>query len=250
MRIRSFWLFVALLSFSLHATEQQAIDSIKKASPASQVVDLSLHEGLGMYYFQTDNGVSGYISQDGRYIMNSELLLVEPDGGLVNETKTQAIRSLLRMSENNFIVYESDLAKSPKLGEVVIFTDITCGYCQLLHNRINELVSAGVEVKYIAYPREGLNGSVQKAMNLVWCAKDRKHAFNYAMKMKGNMLDYGGEFDQACSREMVSAGYLSGSSVGIRGTPAIVFEDGTLKSGYMMAEDLVEAVKRHTPKLK
>ena len=46
----------------------------------------------------------------------------------------------------------------------------------------------------------------------------------------------------ACDTSMVNRHYAIGQDVGLRGTPAIVLEDGTLVSGYLPPLELTEAL--------
>ena len=69
----------------------------------------------------------------------------------------------------------------------------------------------------------------------VWCADDRNEALTLAK------LDQ--EFEtHSCDSSIVSSHYSIGQDVGLRGTPAIVLEDGTLFSGYLPATQLAEAI--------
>jgi thiol:disulfide interchange protein DsbC len=54
----------------------------------------------------------------------------------------------------------------------------------------------------------------------------------------------GRSFDtNKCDMSAISEQYMLGQSVGLTGTPAIVFEDGTLVSGYLPPEALVSRLQ-------
>ena len=40
---------------------------------------------------------------------------------------------------------------------VTVFIDISCHYCHLLHQQIKEYNELGITVRYLAFPRAGLN---------------------------------------------------------------------------------------------
>jgi thiol:disulfide interchange protein DsbC len=73
-----------------------------------------------------------------------------------------------------------------------------------------------------------------KAQN-VWCANDRNEALTLAKLDKSFPM-------HECDSSIVSTHYAIGQDVGLRGTPAIVLEDGTLFSGYLPAKQLSEAI--------
>ena len=50
------------------------------------------------------------------------------------------------------IVYKAPNEKH----SITVFTDISCGYCRKLHRELNDLLDAGITVKYLAFPRGGL----------------------------------------------------------------------------------------------
>ena len=43
--------------------------------------------------------------------------------------------------------------KAPKT-HITVFTDTDCGYCQKLHSEVPQLNRLGVEVRYVAFPRQ------------------------------------------------------------------------------------------------
>jgi thiol:disulfide interchange protein DsbC len=93
----------------------------------------------------------------------------------------------------------------------------------------------GIEIRYFLYPRNGpTSASWAKAEN-VWCANDRNEALTLAK------LDQ--EYPtHTCDASIVSTHYAIGQDVGLRGTPAIVLDDGTLFSGYLPPEKLKQAI--------
>jgi thiol:disulfide interchange protein DsbC len=136
------------------------------------------------------------------------------------------------VADEDLIVYTPENAKY----SVSVFTDIDCTFCRRLHSQLNEYMEQGIEIRYFLYPRNGpTSPSWAKAEN-VWCADDRNEALTLA------------KLDQSyptheCDSSIVSTHYGLGQEVGLRGTPAIVLEDGTLVSGYLPAARLKLALE-------
>ena len=62
---------------------------------------------------------------------------------------------------------------------VYVFTDITCGYCQRFHRDVAELNSNGVAVRYLAFPRAGIDAESFKDMESgLVCRADLKFGHN------------------------------------------------------------------------
>ena len=104
-----------------------------------------------------------------------------------------------------------------------------------LHSQIGEYLAQGIEVKYLLYPRNGPASDSWVKAEQVWCADDRNEALTLAK------LDKAFE-THSCDSSAVSRQYAIGQDVGLRGTPAIVLEDGSLISGYLPAAQLAEAL--------
>lgn len=55
---------------------------------------------------------------------------------------------------------------------ITVFMDITCHYCHLLHQKIKEYNELGITVRYLAFPRAGLNSNTAKQMEAIWTSRD------------------------------------------------------------------------------
>ena len=88
--------------------------------------------------------------------------------------------------------------KKPKFV-VTAFTDIDCGYCRKMHAEMQQYNDLGIEFRYAAFPRSGLQTPSYFKAVAVWCAKDRNKAMTFA---KG-----GAKLDQLQSLEQVANSY-------------------------------------------
>lgn len=167
--------------------------------------------------------VVAYVSGDGRYLLQGDLIDLESQINLTEKSRNNARRDLMMALENErSIVFTPDEVKHT----VTVFTDIDCGYCRKLHSEIDQYMAKGIQVRYVLYPR---NGPASKAWNTseeVWCSRDRNAALTAAK------LDRSFESSK-CDASIVSDHYMLGRDIGLSGTPAIVLEDGTLIGGYM-----------------
>ncbi len=120
--------------------------------------------------------------------------------------------------------------------EVYVFTDVTCGYCQKLHQQIQAINERGITVHYLAYPRGGMNGQGVALMQKVWCADDRRAALTRA-KASGRLQ----QDPEACN-DPVKAQYEKGVAFGVRGTPSIYTREGEKLGGYLPPGKLAAAL--------
>ncbi|MDF7681400.1 bifunctional protein-disulfide isomerase/oxidoreductase DsbC [Enterobacteriaceae bacterium ESL0689] len=165
----------------------------------------------------TDDGVM-YVTDDGQYIIHGPLYDVSGKQPI-------NITNALLMTKLNALETEMIIYKAPQERYVVtVFTDITCGYCRKLHEEMNDYNALGITVRYLAFPRQGLQSQAKQEMNAIWCASDRHKAFNDAMA---------GKSVPAASCDIdIGKHYAFGVQFGINGTPAIVLSNGTMLPGY------------------
>nr|VFK81163.1 MAG: thiol:disulfide interchange protein DsbC [Candidatus Kentron sp. SD] len=168
-----------------------------------------------------------YISQDGKFAIQGDLVDLEKKENLTerrrNHARANAVDSL---GEDSMIVFAPDDTRHT----ITVFTDVDCSYCRKLHGEVSELNSFGIAVRYLAFPRAGVPSGTYDTMVSVWCAKDRQKAMTDAKTGKAVP-------NKQCANP-VEEHFALGAKVGIRGTPAIILEDGTLVSGYLPASRL------------
>ena len=208
-------------ALSAFAGQPIGIESVRP-SPAPGVVEV-----------QVINGPLLYATEDGGYFfLNGDLHQVSVSGA-VNLTEER--RSLARKEQLAAVSLEDMVVFSPK-GEtrdyVSVFTDVTCFYCQKLHREVDQLNAKGVEVRYLAFPRGGINSDGAKKLATAWCADDQQTTLT---ELKAGMdLPV-----NDCADSPIAAQYQLGQEMGVSGTPAIITSSGMLIPGYRPAADLI-----------
>ena len=116
-----------------------------------------------------------------------------------------------------------------------MFTDVSCGYCRKLHREIDELNNLGIEVRYLAYPRNGMESEGARQLETAWCSDNRQEALT---KLKSGVTVP----SISCNRELIAEQFELGGKMGVRGTPAILTSDGRLIPGYQPAASLAKVL--------
>ena len=176
----------------------------------------------GWYTIQ-QGSIVAYVSADGRYLLQGDLIDLENQVNLTEESRNETRHKLVSaLADDQSIVFSpADIKHS-----VTIFTDIDCTYCRKLHSQIDEYLDLGIQVRYALYPRNGPASKAWTKSEQVWCAADRNQALTSAK------LDRAFKSSQ-CDASVISEHYSLGQDIGLSGTPAIVLEDGTLIGGYL-----------------
>jgi thiol:disulfide interchange protein DsbC len=196
-------------------------------------------QSASFYEVELLNGDVVYSSPDGEYFVYGALYKVEV-GKLTNITELRESvnrKSLMdQVDVKETVVFA---AKGKEKAVISVFTDIDCGYCRKLHNEVPRLNELGITVRYLAFPRAGVydqqrqyTGSFKKIKS-VWCDNDPVSAMTKA-KTTGFIKD-----NLDCEAP-IEKQLMLGQKIGVRGTPAIVLQDGTLMPGYMPADSLAQ----------
>jgi thiol:disulfide interchange protein DsbC len=186
------------------------------------------------WYMIQKGSVIAYISKDGRYLLQGDLIDLESQVNLSEESRTDARRDLMaQLGDSDVILFTPEDVKY----SVSIFTDVDCTYCRRLHSQIEQYMANGIEVRYLLYPRGGPASASWNTSEAVWCAKDRAAALTLAKLER--------EFDSSnCDASIVQEHYILGQEVGLSGTPAIVLEDGELIAGYLPPDALTARLQQ------
>lgn len=211
---------------------RQRVSARLKGTPVDAVRPTPLP---GIYEIQSGLNF-GYVTLDGRYLIEGDLNDMETGRSLTEDTRRTARMALVnRFSDDQSIVYAPEGA--PAKYTVTVFTDIDCGYCRKLHQHIAEYNADGIAVRYLFFPRTGPETPSYFKAEKVWCAADRKAALTEAK------LGAGYEGDASCPNPVMDHLRLA-SQLGLRGTPAIILPDGEMIPGYQTPAELLKALSR------
>ena len=184
----------------------------------------------GLFEVIMQNGQVIFASSNAEYFLPSDMYQATSDG-LVNlgEGRRNEIRFDLISA-----VDETDMIIYPAEGEVkatlTVFTDVDCPYCQRLHSEVEQLNDYGITIRYLAFPRSGLDEVTYPKMVSTWCAENRNLIFTTVSR--------GAAVPENDCMNPVADQYQLGRLVGVTGTPTLVFEDGSIIPGYVPADDL------------
>lgn len=175
-----------------------------------------------------------YLSEDGRFAVQGDILDLGSRANLTEnrrgELREKAIEAV---GESNMVVFAPEGAVK---HTVTIFTDIDCGYCRKMHSQMADYNKEGIKIRYLLFPREGINSESYNKAVAVWCADNRQEAMTKAKR--------GENVERKTCDNPVKAQYELGQKLGVRGTPSLILESGEMIPGYVpptqLAQMLVE----------
>jgi thiol:disulfide interchange protein DsbC len=168
-----------------------------------------------------------YVSGDGRYLFQGSIIDMQSRTDLTEPRRRAAVAEAVEaVGEDRMVVFGDADAEHT----VTVFTDIDCGYCRKLHAEMDAFNDKGIRVRYLFFPRAGVNSeSFDKAVS-VWCADDSRAAMTDAKAGKPVPA-------RTCDNPVKEHMRL-GEMTGVTGTPALVLPDGELLPGYVPASRL------------
>ena len=243
---------VSALAFSAQAN-QELIDKVKSinngrfATADIQVLREVPAASMKGLYEVVVNGQVLVMDSDAHYGIVGDLYDLTTMTNLTQEKKMEAIKAkaasvIPTIPEDVFISFKPS---GEKKATLTVFTDPTCGYCRKLHGEIEQLTAAGIEVRYVPYPRQGefdqqgkITAGFEKTRQ-VTCAPDQSLAMT---EVKGG-TDAGkyvkASYSKACE-DQVREGIKFGKSIGFGGTPFLHLDNGDIIPGYQPADALIK----------
>ena len=167
-----------------------------------------------------------YMTGDARYMIDGNLIDLATKKNY-SEDAMSAIRlsQINDLGEDKMVVYSPETVKHT----ITVVTDIDCPYCRRLHSEMDQYMAGGVKVRYIFMPLKG-QGDYRTTVS-VWCAKDQNEALDVAKA--------GGEVEAKDCKNPIDEHLNVSRSLGVRGTPAIILQDGSMLPGYVPASKLI-----------
>lgn len=187
----------------------------------------------GVFEVITDQGLI-YVADDGKKLIGGRIYDItgnEPVNLSENAIRAMRKRDIAAVADQT-IAYKADNEEYV----VTVFTDPTCGYCRQLHNNLESYLERGITIRYLAWPRSGLQGSAYEQLKTVWCSADQKAALDAAKNDK--------RLPAASCDDPVDAHYALGTKFGVRGTPAMVLPSGEMIPGLVDAKRLLAQLEQ------
>jgi len=201
-------------------------ERIRTLAPNATSVAISETPIEGILMVQV-GGEIVYMTADGKFMIQGRVVDMDSREDLTETAKAGNRRELIAGVDST---KQITFAPEEPAHELLVFTDIDCGYCRKLHAQMEEYNENGISIRYMAFPRAGIGShSYEKAVS-VWCSDDQQEAMTQAK--------LGAEPDPEQCENPIAEQYQLGMALGVTGTPALLTNDGTLIPGYVPPEQL------------
>lgn len=220
-------------SLSVSASEDLVRERMQELIPGATPDAVTATPVEGVYEVRYGAQIF-YMSGDGQYVFQGNLVDTETRTSLTEVSRARARKDVINgLDESRMVIYPAD-------GEtrhvLTVFTDADCTFCRRMHAEMSEINERGITVRYLLFPRTGVDSpSYHKAVS-IWCAEDRNAAMDEAK--------LGRDIPTRNCENPVREHLALGEQLGIQGTPALVLESGDMLPGYRPVDELVALLEQ------
>ena len=217
------------------AQQPSVLENLKKILP--QGLNINFYEESEIENFYVVNVANNqilYVSNDFKYVFAGDVISLDNGApSSLNELyQAKLVKQVMSLLEDTRTI---NFTAENEKHLIKVFTDISCGYCRLLHSQIDDYLALGISIEYYGFPRDGLQTQVFEDMQSAWCSDEPKLSIT---KLKA-----GDDVDEKTCQNPIQMHYEYGQLLGITGTPSIFLSNGQKLSGYIPASELIKIIE-------
>ncbi len=179
------------------------------------------------------NGEVFFATADGHFLMFGDVLDIsgKVPVNITLEAKSEKVRAEVEAGRS------IDFIAPNEKYSVIVFTDISCGYCKHLHKDMQSYLDKGISIHYIAFPRNGLDTQIAETMRGIWNNPNKKALFDEAMNV--------GSFPPPLKSDtLVTDQYEMARQLGVSATPTLLLPNNQLVPGAISADELLKMLNK------
>ena len=217
------------------AQQPPVLENLKKILP--QGLNINFYEESEIENFYVVNVANNqilYVSNDFKYVFAGDVISLDngAPSSLNDLYQAKLVKQVMSLLEDTRTI---NFTAENEKHLIKVFTDISCGYCRLLHSQIDDYLALGISIEYYGFPRDGLQTQVFEDMQSAWCSDEPKLSIT---KLKA-----GDDVDEKTCQNPIQMHYEYGQLLGITGTPSIFLSNGQKLSGYIPASELIKIIE-------
>ena len=236
--MKNLFLVFAFIAFGIFAEKDDMQDLINKINlilpDGIKVQDISFSDERNLYVINVGDIQPIYMLPDGEHIILGDIFNISEGEAQSTTEKDKDIFRKNKLNTSNLETIDF-LAKKEKYS-LTVFTDVDCGYCRKFHNEIDQYNNLGISIKYLAFPRAGIDSESYTKMVSAWCSDQADLSITLLKDNKSIPSN-------SCENS-VAEQFELGRTLGITGTPALITQSGKLLPGYVPAQELLMLLQK------
>ena len=226
-------LFLMLVSCSQHeATSYTTKDAAERFVKSYPDLKIDSIEKINNSFFEILIGEQiFYLTSDLNYLLAGNIIDLGSGINLTQQKIENFRLSVLKtLDKKDTIIYQPK-----KIDHIItVFTDVSCPYCKKLHSEIPDLLNNNIEVRYVLFPRNGIDDDAYVDMASLWCSEDKKDLLETAFE--GDFIK-----EEKCENPLAKNLELA-YSLRVNGTPMIFTESGKVIPGYVPYKQILNTL--------
>ena len=236
--MKNLFLVFAFIAFGIFAEKDDMQDLVNKINlilpDGIKVQDISFSDERNLYVINVGDIQPIYMLPDGEHVILGDIFNISEGEAQSTTEKDKDIFRKNKLNTSNLETIDF-LAKKEKYS-LTVFTDVDCGYCRKFHNEIDQYNSLGISIKYLAFPRAGIDSESYTKMVSAWCSDQADLSITLLKDNKSIPSN-------SCENS-VAEQFELGRTLGITGTPALITQSGKLLPGYVPAQELLMLLQK------
>ena len=236
--MKNLFLVFAFIAFGIFAEKDDMQDLINKINlilpDEIKVQDISFSDQRNLYVINVGDIQPIYMLPDGEHIILGDIFNISEGEAQSTTEKDKDIFRKNKLNTSNLETIDF-LAKKEKYS-LTVFTDVDCGFCRKFHNEIDQYNNLGISIKYLAFPRAGIDSESYTKMVSAWCSDQADLSITLLKDNKSIPSN-------SCENS-VAEQFELGRTLGITGTPALITQSGKLLPGYVPAQELLMLLQK------
>ena len=236
--MKNLFLVFAFIAFGIFAEKDDMQDLTNKINlilpDGIKVQDISFSDERNLYVINVGDIQPIYMLPDGEHVILGDIFNISEGEA---QSTTEKDKDIFRKNKLNISNLETIdfLAKKEKYS-LTVFTDVDCGFCRKFHNEIDQYNNLGISIKYLAFPRAGIDSESYTKMVSAWCSDQADLSITLLKDNKSIPSN-------SCENS-VAEQFELGRTLGITGTPALITQSGKLLPGYVPAQELLMLLQK------
>lgn len=236
--MKNLFLVFAFIAFGIFAEKDDMQDLTNKINlilpDGIKVQDISFSDERNLYVINVGDIQPIYMLPDGEHVILGDIFNISEGEAQSTTEKDKDIFRKNKLITSNLETIDF-LAKKEKYS-LTVFTDVDCGFCRKFHNEIDQYNNLGISIKYLAFPRAGIDSESYTKMVSAWCSDQADLSITLLKDNKSIPSN-------SCENS-VAEQFELGRTLGITGTPALITQSGKLLPGYVPAQELLMLLQK------
>ena len=236
--MKNLFLVFAFITFDIFAEKDDMQDLTNKINlilpDGIKVQDISFSDERNLYVINVGDIQPIYMLPDGEHVILGDIFNISEGEAQSTTEKDKDIFRKNKLITSNLETIDF-LAKKEKYS-LTVFTDVDCGFCRKFHNEIDQYKNLGISIKYLAFPRAGIDSESYTKMVSAWCSDQADLSITLLKDNKSIPSN-------SCENS-VAEQFELGRTLGITGTPALITQSGKLLPGYVPAQELLMLLQK------